>query len=187
MTVDTLCRCAREQSAAAGKCSTAWTLVGALQRKGRKVSVVSTMFTQPPMISDNLRSQADHFIFLSLCAVSLTDTRQNICRVRPRRSPIKPRSMPAFRRRKLSENRLLAPSGPEFRPSFEDAMAKQLNNARDVDRVSNIRDSQSLFSSAKLIALPNLPRRRAEFPGLRPRPDRQPQGDCWGSRHVSSS
>lgn len=144
-------------------------------------------FTQPPMISDNLRSQADHFIFLSLCAVSLTDTRQNICRVRPRRSPIKPRSMPAFRRRKLSENRLLAPSGPEFRPSFEDAMAKQLNNARDVDRVSNIRDSQSLFSSAKLIALPNLPRRRAEFPGLRPRPDRQPQGDCWGSRHVSSS
>ena len=37
----------------------------ALQRKGRKVSVVSTLSTQPPMISDDLRRQADHFIDLS--------------------------------------------------------------------------------------------------------------------------
>ncbi len=41
------------------------TLVEALQRKGRKVSVVSTMATQPPMIADDLRRQADHFIDLS--------------------------------------------------------------------------------------------------------------------------
>ncbi|MCK5931514.1 Uncharacterized conserved protein, LabA/DUF88 family [Fulvimarina manganoxydans] len=40
-------------------------LVDALQRKGRKVSVVSTLSTQPPMISDDLRRQADHFIDLS--------------------------------------------------------------------------------------------------------------------------
>jgi uncharacterized LabA/DUF88 family protein len=40
------------------------TLVEALQRKGRKVSVVSTMQTQPPMIADDLRRQADHFIDL---------------------------------------------------------------------------------------------------------------------------
>ena len=40
------------------------TLVEALQRKGRKVSVVSTMASQPPMISDDLRRQADHFIDL---------------------------------------------------------------------------------------------------------------------------
>jgi len=40
------------------------TLVGALQRRGRKVSVVSTMASQPPMISDDLRRQADHFIDL---------------------------------------------------------------------------------------------------------------------------
>ncbi|MBB4120809.1 NYN domain-containing protein [Martelella radicis] len=40
------------------------TLVEALQRKGRKVSVVSTMSTQPPMIADDLRRQADHFIDL---------------------------------------------------------------------------------------------------------------------------
>ena len=41
------------------------TLVEALQRRGRKVSVVSTMTSQPPMISDDLRRQADHFIDLS--------------------------------------------------------------------------------------------------------------------------
>jgi uncharacterized LabA/DUF88 family protein len=40
------------------------TLVEALQRKGKKVSVVSTMSTQPSMIADDLRRQADHFIDL---------------------------------------------------------------------------------------------------------------------------
>ena len=40
------------------------TLVEALQRRGRKVSVVSTLSTQPPMIADDLRRQADHFIDL---------------------------------------------------------------------------------------------------------------------------
>lgn len=39
-------------------------LVDALQRKGVKVSVVSTMKTQPPMIADDLRRQADHFLEL---------------------------------------------------------------------------------------------------------------------------
>ncbi|WAJ26618.1 LabA-like NYN domain-containing protein [Antarcticirhabdus aurantiaca] len=39
-------------------------LVEALQRKGRKVSVVSTLSTTPPMIADDLRRQADHFIDL---------------------------------------------------------------------------------------------------------------------------
>lgn len=41
------------------------TLVEALQRKGKKVSIVSTMASQPPMISDDLRRQADHFIDLT--------------------------------------------------------------------------------------------------------------------------
>ncbi len=40
-------------------------LVEAVQRKGRKVSVVSTLATQPPMIADELRRQADHFIDLT--------------------------------------------------------------------------------------------------------------------------
>lgn len=40
-------------------------LVEALQRKGRKVSVVSTVSTTPPMIADDLRRQADNFIELN--------------------------------------------------------------------------------------------------------------------------
>ncbi|MCD1634528.1 NYN domain-containing protein [Martelella mediterranea] len=59
------------------------TLVEALQRKGRKVSVVSTMATQPPMIADDLRRQADHFI-------DLVSLKQDIGREpseRPQRTP----------------------------------------------------------------------------------------------------
>lgn len=48
-------------------------LVEALQRKGRKVSVVSTVSTNPPMIADDLRRQADQFI-------ELTDLRKEIGR-----------------------------------------------------------------------------------------------------------
>jgi uncharacterized LabA/DUF88 family protein len=50
------------------------TLVEALQHKGKRVSVVSTMNTQPPMVSDELRRQADHF-------VDLADMEEKICRV----------------------------------------------------------------------------------------------------------
>ena len=39
-------------------------LVAALQRKGKRVSVVSTLKTQPPMVADELRRQADQFIDL---------------------------------------------------------------------------------------------------------------------------
>ena len=39
-------------------------LVDAIQRKGVRVSVVSTIRSQPPMISDELRRQADNFIEL---------------------------------------------------------------------------------------------------------------------------
>jgi uncharacterized LabA/DUF88 family protein len=38
--------------------------VEAAQKKGRRVSVVSTIRTQPPMIADELRRQADNFIEL---------------------------------------------------------------------------------------------------------------------------
>jgi uncharacterized LabA/DUF88 family protein len=40
-------------------------VVEAVQRKGRKVSVISTLSTQPPMIADELRRQADHFVDLA--------------------------------------------------------------------------------------------------------------------------
>ena len=39
-------------------------LVEALQRRGKRVSVVSTISTQPPMIADDLRRQADQFVDL---------------------------------------------------------------------------------------------------------------------------
>ncbi len=39
-------------------------LVEAVQRRGRKVSVISTLASQPPMIADELRRQADHFVEL---------------------------------------------------------------------------------------------------------------------------
>jgi uncharacterized LabA/DUF88 family protein len=40
-------------------------LVEAVQRKGRKVTVISTLTSQPPMIADELRRQADHFVDLA--------------------------------------------------------------------------------------------------------------------------
>lgn len=41
-------------------------LVQALQELGKRVSVVSTLQTQPPMIADELRRQADNFIEIAL-------------------------------------------------------------------------------------------------------------------------
>src|SRR5262245_46294278 len=39
-------------------------LVEAVQRRGRRVTVVSTLRTQPSMVADDLRRQADHFVDL---------------------------------------------------------------------------------------------------------------------------
>lgn len=40
-------------------------LIEAVQRKGKRVTVVSTMKSQPPMASDDLRRQADTFVELA--------------------------------------------------------------------------------------------------------------------------
>jgi len=40
-------------------------LAEAIQRRGRRISVVSTLQTQPPMIADDLRRQADRFVELA--------------------------------------------------------------------------------------------------------------------------
>ena len=56
-------------------------LVAALQQKGKRVSVISTLQTQPPMVADELRRQADQFI-------DLADLETMICRdtaARPQR------------------------------------------------------------------------------------------------------
>ena len=47
-------------------------LVEAVQRKGVRVSVVSTIKTNPPMIADELRRQADQYIELSEIAPEFT-------------------------------------------------------------------------------------------------------------------
>jgi uncharacterized LabA/DUF88 family protein len=39
-------------------------LVEAVQRKGVRVTIVSTVRSQPPMVADELRRQADHFLEL---------------------------------------------------------------------------------------------------------------------------
>jgi len=58
-------------------------LVAAIQMRGCRVSVVSTMQTQPPMVADELRRQGDQFI-------DLADLETQICRdpaTRPIREP----------------------------------------------------------------------------------------------------
>ena len=58
-------------------------LVGALQQMGKRVSVASTLETQPAMVADELRRQADQFI-------DLANLEQLICRdptSRPTRGP----------------------------------------------------------------------------------------------------
>lgn len=46
-------------------------LVEAMQRRGVKVSVVSTITTQPPMVADELRRQADEFVDLAHLSKSI--------------------------------------------------------------------------------------------------------------------
>lgn len=55
-------------------------LVATLQQKGRRVSVVSTLQTQPAMVSDDLRRQADQFI-------DIADLESLICRDAGARPP----------------------------------------------------------------------------------------------------
>lgn len=60
-------------------------LVGAMQQKGRRVSVASTLQTQPPMVADELRRQADQFI-------DIADLEALICRDNAQRPVREPRS-----------------------------------------------------------------------------------------------
>jgi uncharacterized LabA/DUF88 family protein len=52
-------------------------LVEAVQRKGVRVTVVSTVKSQPPMVSDELRRQADTYIDLQDLANLIGRPRQN--------------------------------------------------------------------------------------------------------------
>lgn len=65
-------------------------LVEAMQRKGVRVSVVSTISTQPPMVADDLRRQADQFI-------DLVDLQTKVGRDPGERTPREPRAEGGFR------------------------------------------------------------------------------------------
>ncbi len=53
-------------------------LVEALQYRGKRVSVVSTLSTSPPMISDDLRRQADQFVEIKELAKIIGRKEQDI-------------------------------------------------------------------------------------------------------------
>jgi uncharacterized LabA/DUF88 family protein len=53
-------------------------LVEAVQRRGVRVTIVSTIRTQPPMIADELRRQAD--FFLDLAELQATIAREHVAR-----------------------------------------------------------------------------------------------------------
>ena len=58
-------------------------LVEAAQRKGRRVTVVSTVRSSPPMVADELRRQADHFL-------ELKDFQEKIARAHQGPRPVRP-------------------------------------------------------------------------------------------------
>ena len=81
-------------------------LVADLQLRGLRVSVVSTLHSQPPMAADELRRQADQFI-------DLADLEQEIARDPSSRPARDPGTRPAGRRDAPR------PPGPEF-PEADD-------------------------------------------------------------------
>jgi len=62
-------------------------LVESLQHKGKRVSVISTLSTNPPMVADELRRQADQFI-------DLVDLQHEIGRSASERTPRENRRRP---------------------------------------------------------------------------------------------
>jgi uncharacterized LabA/DUF88 family protein len=85
-------------------------LVAALQQKGKRVSVISTLQTQPPMVADELRRQADQFI-------DLADLEQLICRdATGRTTRPETRDRPELRERSFSAPRSTS-SGSGRNPS----------------------------------------------------------------------
>jgi uncharacterized LabA/DUF88 family protein len=86
-------------------------LVSALQQKGKRVSVVSTLQTQPPMVADELRRQADQFI-------DLADLETQICR--------DPSSRP------VREARPFPPRGPAAGPAARESSYQDDDLAEEV-------------------------------------------------------
>jgi hypothetical protein len=98
-------------------------LVEAVQRKGVRVTVVSTISTQPPMVADELRRQAD--IFLDIMTLQSKIGRDPS--ERPPREPRGPREdrepghTPQFLQRPAAPQRTpaAAPADDDDEESFE--------------------------------------------------------------------
>jgi uncharacterized LabA/DUF88 family protein len=85
-------------------------LVEAVQRRGVRVTVVSTISTQPPMVADELRRQADVF-------QDIVELQPKIGRdpsERPERAPREPRHTPQFLQRSTAPQR--AGAGADIEP-----------------------------------------------------------------------
>ena len=81
-----------------------------MQRRGVRVTVVSTISTQPPMVADELRRQADVFL-------DIVELQPKIGRdpsERAPREPREPRHTPQFLQRST------APTRPGIDDDFED-------------------------------------------------------------------
>ena len=103
-------------------------LVEAVQRRGVKVIVVSTISTQPPMVADELRRQADQFVdIVELQPKIGRDPSERSAREprepreprgEPRRRPAGPRALPRHsapppaQPRPTGRLRSIAPRGP---------------------------------------------------------------------------
>jgi uncharacterized LabA/DUF88 family protein len=75
-------------------------LVEAVQRKGVRVTVVSSVRAQPPMIADELRRQADAFLDLAEIAPGIT------------RRQVEPRARPPAAAAPAAERRRATPADP---------------------------------------------------------------------------
>ena len=95
-------------------------LVEAIQRRGVRVTVVSTISTQPPMVADELRRQADTF-------VELQELESEICRhFREDREPAaeRPRAREVVEREPVAAaatpHRGLTPANPDGLPDEDE-------------------------------------------------------------------
>jgi hypothetical protein len=97
-------------------------LVAAMQRRGVRVTVVSTISTQPPMVADELRRQADVFLdIVELQPKIGRDPAERAAReARDPREPRGERHTPQFLQRSAAPQRAGAVAGGDDDDDFED-------------------------------------------------------------------
>jgi uncharacterized LabA/DUF88 family protein len=79
-------------------------LVEAVQRKGVRVSVVSTTRSQPPMVADELRRQADNFIELQEIAGFISRSRENLAQGNNQAGQSQPNIAPPTQLKEAAQN-----------------------------------------------------------------------------------